>query len=100
MKGTDMETTAYKKQNGRRQTFTLTAPQAMSVQLVGDFTHWKERPLTMQRSGQGIWHTTIEMSPGTHRYRFLVDGQWSDDPECTIRVANPYGTQDAVRQVN
>ena len=36
---------------------------------------------------------------GGIRYRFLVDGQWRDDPKCTVRVPNPYGGQDAVRQV-
>jgi len=28
-----------------------------------------------------------------------VDGQWHDDPECALHVPNPFGGQDAVRQV-
>ena len=36
------------------------------------------------------------LKPGTYRYRFLVDGEWRDDPECELRVANPFGTQDAL----
>jgi len=24
--------------------------------------------------------TTVELKPGTHHYRFLVDGEWRDDP--------------------
>jgi len=71
----------------------------MSVQLVGDFTHWKEHPISMHKAGEGIWRTTIDLKPGTHRYRFLVDGQWRDDPECKTRVSNPYGSQDGIRQV-
>jgi 1,4-alpha-glucan branching enzyme len=47
-----------------------------------------------------LWRTTVELKPGEHHYRFLVDGQWQDDPECTLRVPNPYGSQDAVRQVS
>jgi hypothetical protein len=39
------------------------------------------------------------LEPGTYHYRFLVDGQWRDDPECTLRVDNPYGSNNAVRQV-
>ncbi len=31
--------------------------------------------------------------------RVLVDGQWRDDPEGTLRVANPYGGDNAVREV-
>jgi hypothetical protein len=41
----------------------------------------------------------VALPPGTHHYRFIVDGEWRDDPECTLRVANPYGTQDNVRQI-
>lgn len=42
---------------------------------------------------------TVGLSPGTYRYRFLVDGEWRDDPECTLRVPNPFGTEDAVQAV-
>jgi 1,4-alpha-glucan branching enzyme len=86
---------------GKRQpqTFFFTAPAAMSVQLVGDFTHWQERPIQMRKRPDGTWQTTVDLGPGTHHYRFLVDGQWRDDPECRVKVPNPYGGQNAVRQV-
>ena len=64
------------------QTFSFKAPRAMRVQLAGDFTHWQKRPLDMRKGEDGIWRTTVELSPGEHHYRFLVDGQWRDDPEC------------------
>ncbi len=85
--------------DGREQTFCFKAPTAMSVQLVGDFTHWQREPISMQKATDGIWWANVELSPGTHQYRFLVDGEWRDDPECSLHVPNPYGTQDAVRQV-
>lgn len=85
---------------GRTQTFSITAPAARNVQLVGDFTHWQQHPVNMHPEGQGIWRTTVQLAPGEHHYRFLVDGQWYDDPECHLRVPNPYGGQDAVRKVN
>jgi 1,4-alpha-glucan branching enzyme len=71
----------------------------MSVQLVGDFTDWNEHPVSLHKGHRGIWRTTVDLEPGTHRYRFLVDGQWRDDPKCKVRVANPFGSQDAIRQV-
>jgi 1,4-alpha-glucan branching enzyme len=85
--------------NGRTQTFSFTAPTATSVQLVGDFTHWQQRPINLQKGADGTWHTTVELGAGPHRYRFLVDGQWRDDPDCTLREPNPFGGQDSVRQV-
>ncbi len=85
--------------NGRIQTFSFTAPAAMSVQLVGDFTHWQQEPINLQKGEDGIWRAAVELPAGAHHYRFLVDGQWHDDPECALHVPNPYGGQDAVRQV-
>lgn len=82
-----------------KQAFSITAPAARSVMLVGDFTHWQEKPISMKRGSGGTWTATVELSPGTHHYRFLVDGEWRDDPECTLRVPNPYGGHNSVRQV-
>jgi 1,4-alpha-glucan branching enzyme len=87
------------KGNGRTQAFSFTAPTATSVQLVGDFTHWQQKPINLQKRADGIWHVAVELEPGPHHYRFLVDGQWRDDPECTVQVPNPFGDRDSVRQV-
>jgi 1,4-alpha-glucan branching enzyme len=81
------------------QVFAIRAPAAMSVQLVGDFTRWQEQPVNLQNDTGGLWRAEVALAPGTHHYRFIVDGQWQDDPECTVRVPNPYGGQNMVRQV-
>jgi 1,4-alpha-glucan branching enzyme len=83
----------------RRQTFAFTAPDALSVLLAGDFTQWQAQAIPMTKDPEGVWKTTVALPPGTHHYRFIVDGEWRDDPECMLRVANPYGTQDTVRQI-
>ena len=83
----------------KRQAFSFTAPGALSVQLVGDFTHWQQRPINLRKEADGVWRTTVELEPGLHHYRFLVDGQWRNDPSCTLRVPNPFGSENSVRQV-
>ena len=88
------------KKTNRSQTFSITAPAATSVLLAGDFTHWQDRAVPMQPQPGGVWRTTVKLNPGTYHYRFVVDGQWRDDPDCTVRVANPYGGENAVRQVD
>ena len=81
-----------------KQTFQLVAPAAKSVVLAGDFTQWRERAIPMQRDHNGIWSASVGLAPGAHRYRFIVDGEWRDDPECNRRVPNPFGSQDMLRE--
>ncbi len=90
---------ARQANGSKKQTFRIAAPHAERVLLAGDFTKWERSAVPMQKGKDGIWTANLELTPGPHNYRFIIDGQWSDDPECTTRVPNPYGTQDMVRQV-
>ena len=83
----------------KKQEFRFARPGAMTVQLVGDFTDWRSKPIGMTKGPGGVWRAQVELTPGVHHYRFLVDGEWQDDPECTLRIPNPYGTQNAVVNV-
>jgi 1,4-alpha-glucan branching enzyme len=82
------------------QTFTFNSPNAMSVQLVGGFTDWQQKPINMRQVQDGVWQTTIELEPGLHPYRLLVDGRWFDDPQCFVMVPNPCESQDAICQAS
>jgi 1,4-alpha-glucan branching enzyme len=83
----------------KKQTFRTTETAATSVLLVGDFTDWQQRPIKMVKDSGGVWTATVKLPPGTHNYLFIVDGQWCDDPECALRVPNPYGGYNMARQV-
>ncbi len=82
----------------KKQTFRFTAPGATSVLLVGDFTHWQQHPIPMRQDKSSLWTATVALEPGRHTYRFLVDGEWRDDPECTLRIPNPFGGHDMIRE--
>lgn len=90
---------ATKTRRSRAQTFSFRAPGATSVQLVGDFTHWQKEPINLRQGADGVWHVSVQLKPGEYHYRFLLDGQWQDDPECTLRVANPFGGENMIRNV-
>lgn len=90
---------ARKELSPKKETFRFTAADATSVLLVGDFTHWQAQPIPMRKGSDGVWTVSVNLSPGNHSYRFLVDGEWRDDPECGIHVPNPYGGEDMVRRV-
>jgi 1,4-alpha-glucan branching enzyme len=82
------------------QGFFIRAPEANSVQLVGDFTHWQSKPINLVKQADGVWKTSVILPAGTYHYRFLVDGAWCDDPECTLRIPNIFGSHNMVREVS
>lgn len=88
------------KNNKVNQVFSYNAPKAVSVLLAGDFTEWRKNAIALKPQGDGMWKAIAQLKPGTYHYRFVVDGEWQDDPECAARVPNPFGTQDAIRVVN
>ena len=94
------ESTALRTTPTVDQTFSFRAPDARSVMLVGEFTHWQKNPISLRKHADGIWRVTVALTPGEHRYRFLVDGEWRDDPECAVRIPNPFGSHDAVVRVS
>ncbi len=85
--------------NHAQQRFSFRAPEAISVQLVGDFTEWQSHPISLRKETGGVWQASVELTPGEHHYRFLVDGEWRDDPECSMRVPNSFGSQNMMRKV-
>lgn len=76
--------------------FHLKAPIAASVKLAADFTDWEKSPVDMVKSENGKWQVIISLPPGEHAYRFIVDGEWREDPLTAQCVPNPYGTLNAV----
>jgi hypothetical protein len=80
--------------------FMLRSPSAGSVKLAGDFTDWEKSAVEMMHSEDGVWFTVVPLVPGLYSYRFIVDGQWCDDPGSAQQVPNPFGTRNAVVRVN
>jgi 1,4-alpha-glucan branching enzyme len=79
--------------------FTYHAPEAQSVSLAGDFTAWTEKPVNLKKLKSGTWKATLPLETGRYEYRYVVDGLWCDDPECQMRVPNPHGSDNCVRDV-
>ena len=80
--------------------FHLEAPFAESVKLAADFTDWDQFPLDMIKSEDGVWYTTVPLPPGHYSYRFIVDGEWCDDPSSVLHLHdNPLGRANAVVEV-
>ena len=76
----------------KKTEFALEACSAKSVKLAADFTDWEKSPLEMTMAENGLWRVAVPLAAGNYSYRFIVDGQWCDDPNCSYRIPNPFGT--------
>lgn len=81
-------------------TFSISAPTAKEVYIVGDFNHWKINDESrLMRSEDGNWEKRFTLSPGKYRYKFVVDGEWLLDARNEDREQNPFGTYDSVKKL-
>ena len=77
--------------------FSLRIPgSANEVLVAGSFSQWK--PLAMKRLKDGSFALTTSVPAGTHEYRFIVDGNWTTDPDNASYVLNPYGSANSVAE--
>jgi len=62
--------------------FSVWAPSARRMSVVGEFNGWDTDATPMVREGSGkTWSARIPLQPGRHEYAFVVDGQrWVVDP--------------------
>ena len=60
--------------------FHYKAPDAKSVELMGEWNGWKSTQMT--KGDNGVWTAKVSLNPGTYGYKFLVNGtDWVFDPD-------------------
>lgn len=85
----------------RKVKFELAAKPGTKVFLAGSFNDWSPTQNRMRFSKRsGKYSTTVVLTPGTHEYKFLVDGEWLVDPECVNWVSNEFDTLNSVIDVD
>ena len=77
----------------------LTWPGAQRVCIAGSFNDWHPSVTPMICLSDGKWAKELSLAPGRYEYRFVVDGEWVDDPAATELIPNPFGTPNAVLEV-
>lgn len=74
--------------------FSLEAPGASSVVLVGSFSNWEaSERLALRRSGAGSWELSVRLKKNElYSYGFLVDGEkWLPDPKAAETIEDGFG---------
>ena len=84
------------KAKRRRAAFSLEAPNAREVAVGGDFNNWNAEAHPMTKDKSGTWKKTLVLPPERFEYKFLVDGQWWNDPKNDQACANRFGTHNNI----
>jgi|SRR5262252_9824088 len=80
-----------------RVRFSVSAPAAKAVSLVGDFDGWNPAALPMRRDvDEGRWFVDVHLPPGRHVFAFSVDGGLRADPTAPRAVEDDFGVPSSV----
>jgi len=84
----------------QRVTFSIRAEVGSKVYLAGCFNNWDPTAKEMvDKKGEGVFTATVSLLPGDYQYKFVIDGTWCADPECSDWVQNDLGTLNSVKHV-
>jgi 5'-AMP-activated protein kinase regulatory beta subunit len=88
------------KAKTQRVTFSVRAKEGSKVFIAGSFNDWDPTAKQLvDKKGDGLFVATFNLEPGAHQYKFVIDGIWCADPECTDWVHNDHGTLNSVKNV-
>ncbi|MEB2346046.1 MAG: AAA family ATPase [Deltaproteobacteria bacterium] len=69
--------------------------RALDVRLAGDFNGWvPDRGVETELreiGGDRVWRKILHVAPGAYEYRYVVDGEWREDPANPDRVPSLLG---------
>lgn len=71
--------------------------EATAVFVAGDWNQWDPSADAMtDGDGDGVFEAILDLEPGRHEYKFVVDGNWVEDPKAAESAPNPYGSANSV----
>lgn len=77
--------------------FTLLAPGATQVVLVGSFNGWATDATPMTIVEGALWSVTVPLNPGEYPFMFVIDGgQWITPPHAEDFVTDGFGQTNGV----
>ncbi|MEQ8317018.1 MAG: AAA family ATPase [Phycisphaerales bacterium] len=72
-----------------------------SVAVAGEFNAWSAQSHRFNRYQKlGVHARKLELPPGRHAYRLVVDGFWTADPFNPDAVTNPFGEPNSIAEVS
>ena len=76
---------------------------AGDVRIAGDFNGWVPdrgvRSLIATEGQNRVWTKILTLEPGTYQYRYVVDGEWREDPGNPKSAPGPTGQPNSILHV-
>lgn len=80
----------------KRVTFKFNDAGARQVFVAGSFNSWDPSAKPLKKDAKGVWKAAIMLAQGVYQYRFIVDGQWMEDPASQDKQVNEFGSFNSV----
>jgi len=87
------------KRKEKNVTFKLKSPESKSVFLTGDFNSWNTKSIPLKKNKNGVWSTSINLCSGRFEYKYIIDGQWHEDPHNALKSQNALGSINSVIKI-
>jgi len=96
----ELPVTRQVPQTPREVVVRFADPGASDVRIAGDFNGWvPDKDVRSQVQAEGpnrVWTKILQLPPGTYQYRYVVDGEWREDPENPNVTSAPAGGRNSV----
>ncbi len=73
------------------------------MRIAGDFNGWVPdrgvRSLIASEGQTRVWTKVLTLEPGTYQYRYVVDGEWQEDPSNPQSAPGPTGQPNSILKV-
>jgi len=79
--------------------FMAEAEEGSRVFLAGSFNQWDPSAIPMKHNGDHTFVTTLELPPGRHEYKFVINNAWHIDEQCPLWIQNDQGSLNSVIEV-
>lgn len=77
----------------------INAPGAKHVFIAGSFNNWNDKDTECYYVDAGWWEAVLELNPGIYEYKFIIDGNWTVDPNAFGYTDDGFGGKNAVLEV-
>ena len=89
---------AYVSETGNAKFILDGFLNAEKVILAGSFNKWDESLFPMIKTDKG-WELTLKLRPDIYQYKFIVDGEWMEDPKNPNKTSNEFDGYNSIKKV-